>query len=456
MASHGEQHEEGIAMITALLVMMICGVLVIASLALATHSSGQSAQQRNLTAALHAAEYGLQEEMAALAAPNGASICPPTTATAQLLPDAALPAQWYAVTSPTTPACNPAPSGTITKVIIATGYAIGAGSSPPLTPPTTAATRTIVAHVTLQPAGATSSGGYGFPDAVLALKGSGAQTGNITASTAYPLTVTGIGLYAPTVRADGAVSLSGGKLTLATGQTFNSLSSWGSVSLTSNPVTGNVASTGSVTLATGSNVTGNVIGSSVAQDSQSTVSGNVRTGTATLPAQPPVPTFTYNSGDWSTLTGGGSPTTSCPPASGSLSGFYSVSVSCTFTPTAVSGTVAVIATGNANLTVNLPSYTGGSQLYLIAAGGTVTITGGGTGLPVFVYGSAGVTVGGTIVGQLAGGSIATSAPTNLDAELVGAPPDFAFPTPVPSPAPTGYVPQISDEYLCAPKTTTAC
>ena len=77
-------------MITALLVMMVCTVVVTASLALAVHSNGQSADQRNLTAALHAADYGLHEELAYLAGQPSANSCTPIPG--GLLPNTSLPA----------------------------------------------------------------------------------------------------------------------------------------------------------------------------------------------------------------------------------------------------------------------------------------------------------------------------------------------------------------------------
>ncbi len=85
---------------------------------------------------------------------------------------------------------------------------------------------------------------------------------------------------------------------------------------------------------------------------------------------------------------------------------------------------------------------------------------------MFAYASGTVTVAGSaIVGQLVGGNVvAASAPTNLIAQLVSTtigvtptfPPDFAPPSVVSGPPPTGFVPQINDEYLCAPGVTSAC
>ncbi|MDQ1415881.1 MAG: hypothetical protein QOF81_1494 [Acidimicrobiaceae bacterium] len=450
--------EQGIAMITALLVMMVLTVVLTASIALAVHANGQSANQRNQTAALHAADYGLHEQLASLAGqPSiGGATCTPIAPT--LLPDSSLPAEWFSVTMPGCVASSP------TRTIIATGYALGAGTNPPANPPATAFTRSVVAHITLQPAGAVSSGGYGFPDAILTLKGAGAgQTGALTASS-NPLTVSGLGGYPSSIRADGPVTLSGGQLNLSSGQAANSLSSWDNITLTNTPVSGNVASAKTVNL-NSSNVSGSVEGSTVnLLGSPPSSVGTYRNGTVKLPTQPPVPLFPSPAdpgwANWLALTGG-SVQSACP-AGGTLSGLYVLSASCSISPSAVAaGPVAVIvnAAGAANLTVNLPSYLGSgpSQLYLIAANGNLTLTNAGAAVQVFAYGSGTVTVGGTIVGQIVGGNVTTSAATNLIAtSLPAVAPDFAFPTGGTGPTPTGFVPQIIDEYLCAPGVAAAC
>jgi hypothetical protein len=131
------------------------------------------------------------------------------------------------------------------------------------------------------------------------------------------------------------------------------------------------------------------------------------------------------------------------------------------------GAVAIIVNAAGNLTLTLPSYTGPgpSQLYLIVTNGNLTLTDGGGAVQVFAYGSGTITASGTIVGQLAGGSIATSGATNLISQLVSTtvsnvvtyPPGFAFPAAAGgTPAPTGFIPLLNDEYLCAPGATTAC
>ncbi|HEX3425307.1 MAG TPA: hypothetical protein VHT30_04190 [Acidimicrobiales bacterium] len=448
--------ESGLAMIMALIIMMVCVVVVSASILLAIHSGQQSSVQRNETAALHAADYGLQEELASLAGQpsvTGAT-CTPITTSATAVPNASLPAEWYLVSMPGCTATS------TTRTVIATGYALGEGINPSVTrPPSTAQSRVVVAHITLQPAGALSSGGYGFPDALLSLSGGGSgQSGNLTGTS---LTVSGVGTYAPTVRADGTVSLTSSNLSLAEGASINSLSAWGNATLSATTVTGDVTSSGTVTLSNASTVTapsgdgGNVIGSSVTNNS-STVSGSIRQGTNILPTKPPVPTFTYNVSDWLSLTGSATASSTCP-TSGTLSGLYYVGSTCSSSPTSVSGTVAIVYTGTGTLTVNLPSSTGGTALYLIAPNGSVSITDSGTAMPVFVYGGAGVTTSGTIVGQLAGGNIATAAATSVLAELVGAPPDFSFPASAAGTVPpTGFVPEINDEYLCPAGTTSAC
>ncbi len=453
-------------MITALLIMMVCTVVVTASLALAVHSDGQSADQRNLTAALHAADYGLQEELANLAGQPTSSGATCTPIAASLLPNTSLPTQWFSVTMP---GCT---TGNLTRTIIATGYALGDGSAPQASPPATAAVRTEVAHVTLQPAGALSNGGYGFPDAVLALKGAGAnQTGAILAASGNPLTVSGVN-GPESIRADGPVTLSNSPLPLSSGQSTGSLSSWDNITLNSSPVTGNVVSGKTVTL-NSSNVSGYVEGTTVNLGSPASTVGSSRSGTVQLPTQPPVPTFTYSSTDWLALTGG-SVQTGCP-GSATLSGLYVLTATCTITSsmlTPVTGysAVAVIINATADLTLTVPStITSSAQLYLIVTNGTLTLNGSGAAVPVFAYGAGTVKLsgaGGAIVGQIVGGNIVTSASTSLLAESVSTTtvssgvvtfaPDFAFPAAGSGPPPTGFVPQVNDEYLCAPGVTSAC
>ncbi|HEX3541920.1 MAG TPA: hypothetical protein VHT75_15915 [Acidimicrobiales bacterium] len=450
--------EQGIALISSVLIMMVCTVVVTASLALAVHSNTQSADQRNLTAALHAADYGLQEELASLAGQPTSTGATCTAITGGILPGTSLPTQWFSVTMP---ACS---AGSANRTIIATGYAIGAGANPPANPPTTAAVRTVVAHITLQPAGAVSNGGYGFPDAITALKGSGAnQSGNITAAGASPLTVTADG--PESIRADGAVTLTNGSLPLSSGQTAASLSAWDDVTLTNNPVTGNVVSGDTVSL-NSSNVSGYVDAPTIHLGSPPSTVGSSRVGTVQLPTQPPVPTFTYSTSDWLAFTGAGAATTTCPSA-GTLTGLYVLTSSCTATPAAIgTGAVAIIVNAAGNLTLTLPSYTGPgpSQLYLIVTNGNLTLTDAGASAQVFAYGSGTVSVSGTIVGQLAGGNIATLAATNLIAQTVSTtvsnvvtyPPDFSFPAAGSGPSPTGFVPLVNDEYLCSAGATTPC
>jgi hypothetical protein len=460
--------EEGMALVMALLVGMIATAMVVASLALATHSGGQSAEQRNATAALAAADYGLQQELASLSSSAGGGVLTPPSCTpinsgsASLLPSTSLPAQWFAVSLPS---CS---TSVLTRTIISTGYALGEGigSSAPATPPSTAVVRTVVAHVTLQPAGATSNGGYGFPDAITALKGAG--TGAITSTSAFPLSVSGLSGNPVSIRADGPVSLSGGTLTLSSGLTTNSLTGWDNVSLSGTTLTGNVASAKTVTLTNSSAVTGNVLGTTISTTG-STVSGVSRVGTATLPTQPPVPSFPTPAdtgwANWTALTGG-SVTTTCP-TNGTLTGTYVLTATCASAPSAIStGAVAIIVNAAANLTITLPANPGPgpSQLYLVVTNGNLTVTGSGVAVPVFAYASGSISVGGTLVGQLVGGSIITNAATNLLAEPVSTtvsgtptfPPDFAFPTFGGAVPPLGFVPQINDEYLCSPGATAAC
>lgn len=449
--------EQGIAMISALLIMMICTVVVTASLALAVHSNGQSADQRNLTAALHAADYGLQEELANLAGQPSSSGASCTPISGGILPNTSLPTQWFTVLLP---GCTVSSAN---RTIIATGYALGAGSSPPATAPATASARTVVAHITLQPAGAISNGGYGFPDAILALKSGG--SGGLSAASGSPLTITADG--PESIRSVGPVALSNGSLPLSSGLTTASLSSWDNITLANNPVTGNVVSAKTVTL-TSSNVSGYVEGTAISLlgTPVSTV-GSQRVGTVQLPTQPPVPNFNYSLSDWLSLTGAGSATTTCPASGGTLTGLYVLASGCTVSPAAIgTGAVAIIVNAAGNLNLTLPSYTGPgpSQLYLIATNGNLTLSDSGASAQVFAYGSGTVTVSGTIVGQLAGGTVTTSAATNLITQLVSTtvsgvvtyPPDFAFPAAGAGPTPTGFVPLLNDEYLCAPGATTAC
>ena len=455
-------------MVTAVLVMMVASALVVASVALATHSDGQSGDQRNATAALHAADYGLHLELESLAASpvGGVPVAPSCTAIpAGLLPNTSLPAQWFSVTLS---GCSIA---SLTRTIVATGYAAGSGAIPAASPPSGAVKRTVVAHVTLQPAGAISNGGYGFPDAITAVKGTGTgQTGAITASVG-PLSVSGLSGNSVSIRADGAVNLSGGTLTLASSQISNSLSAWGSVTLSGTTVTGNVSSASSVSLGS-SSVSGNVLATSVTNTSSS-VSGATRIQTSILPSQPPVPLFPSPAdpgwANWLALTGGASAQTACP-GSATLSGLYVLTGPCTIssstlTPIAGYSAVAIILNAAANLTITVPTnVAASSQLYLIVTNGNLNLTGSGTALSVFGYASGSVTVAGTIVGQLVGGNVTTSASANLIAQPVSTlvsgtptfPPDFAFPSLASGPAPTGFVPQINDEYLCAPGVTTAC
>jgi Tfp pilus assembly protein PilX len=480
-------NEGGFALITALLVMMVASALVVASIALATHSGGQSAQQRNATAALHAADYGLQTELSALSASSisGVPTLPPCTSSSGLLPGTSLPAQWYAVSvfgwappSTGTPACT---TSSLTRTIISTGYAIGAGvgTTPSSTPPTGAVSRTVVARITLQPAGATSNGGYGFPDAITALKGSGnGQSGAIASGSGAPLTVSGLSGNPVSIRADGPVTLTGGTLTLGSSTISNSLESWDDVTLSGTTITGNVASAKTLSLTNSTSITGNALGTTVSTTGGSAVSGVTRVQTPTLPTQPPVPSFPTPAdpgwGYWLALTGG-SVQSGCPGA-GTLSGLYVLTTSTpcvinstTLSPISGSTGVAIIVTGAANLTVTVPSSVpSGAQLYLVATNGDLTLNGSGAALPVFAYGSGTVTLNGTngaIAGQVIGGNVTTSAATSLVAESVSTnvgttptfPPDFAFPNFTGTGAPPpGFVPQITDEYLCAPLATTAC
>lgn len=455
----GTAGEQGIALISSVLIMMVCTVVVTASLALAVHSNTQSADQRNLTAALHAADYGLQEELASLGGQPTSAGATCTPIAGGILPGTSLPTQWFSVTMPS---CSAASAN---RTIIATGYAIGAGSNPPANPPTTAAVRTVVAHITLQPAGAVSNGGYGFPDAITALKGSGAgQSGNLTAAGANPLTVTADG--PESIRADGAVTLTNGSLPLSSGQTTASLSAWGDVTLTNNAVTGNVVSGGTVSL-NSSNVSGYVDAPTIHLGTPPSTVGSSRVGTVVLPTQPPVPTFTYSSSDWLTFTGAASATTTCPASGATLTGLYVLTSSCTTAPAAIgTGAVAIIVNAAGNLTLTLPSYTGSgpSQLYLIVTNGDLTVSDAGAAAQVFAYGSGTVSVSGTIVGQLAGGNVTTVAATNLIAQTVSTtvgntvtyPPDFSFPAAGAGPSPTGFVPLVSDEYLCPAGATAPC
>ena len=120
------------------------------------------------------------------------------------------------------------------------------------------------------------------------------------------------------------------------------------------------------------------------------------------------------------------------------------------TPSALNGAVAVIVNAAANLTVTLPQYLGsGFQLYLIVTNGNLTLTDLGAATPVFAYGSGTVTLAGTtIVGQVVGGNITATAPTNLIAQSVSTivgttptfPPDFSFPAVVSGlPPPASYL-----------------
>jgi hypothetical protein len=483
-------NEDGLALITALLVMMVASALVVASVSLATHSGGQSAEQRNATAALHAADFGLQTELATLSASStgGVPAVPPCTSSSGLLPGTSLPAEWYSVSvyswtpgSSANPACSSTPG--LTRTIISTGYAVGAGvgTTPPTLPPGGAVSRTVVAHITLQPAGATSNGGYGFPDAITALKGAGnGQTGAIASGSGFPLTVSGLSGNPVSIRADGPVTLTGGTLTLGSSTISNSLQSWDNITLSGTTVTGNVASAKTLSLTNSTAITGNALGTTVTPTGGSTVTGVTRDQTPTLPTQPPPPLFPSpvdpGWANWLALTGG-SVQSGCP-GSATLSGLYVLTTgtpctitSSTLSPVAGSTAVAVIVTSPALLTVTVPSIVpSGAQLYLIAANaanGNLTLNGSGAALPVFAYGSGTVTLngsGGAIAGQVIGGNITTTGPTSLAAQSVSTtvgttptfPPDFAFPSYGGTAPPPGYVPQITDEYLCAPLTTTAC
>jgi hypothetical protein len=263
------------------------------------------------------------------------------------------------------------------------------------------------------------------------------------------------------------VTLSNGSLQLSSGQSSPSVSSWDNITLSNNPVTGNVVSAKTVSL-NSSPVSGYVdAGLAVNLGSPPSSVGSSRSGTVKLPTQPPVPTFTYNAADWLALTGAALATTSCPAAGGTLNGLYVLSSSCTLAPATVStGAVAVVVNAAANLTVTLPAFPGPgpSQLYLIVTNGNLTLTDAGAATPVFAYASGTLNMSGTIVGQLVGGNVTTAGATNLIAELVSStvsgvptfPPNFAFPNAAAGPTPTGFVPQMLDEYLCAPGSTTAC
>jgi Tfp pilus assembly protein PilX len=470
-ASGGAGNEEGIAMVVALLVLMLSSILVVGVLALATHTQERSGLTRDRTAALNAAEAGIQSELSVLS--NGG--CPPSVAGAAVaLPNQTQPSASYVIQP--SPSCT---SGSATATIVATGYV------PNTTNPIS--TTTMVAHITRNqgaPVSAGASGGYDFPDALFAdgavsapgtlnLYGTGGSVPNITADT---ITVGNSG------------SQLGGALT-GEPKLGESPSTGGIISVAAAQIGGAVTGT-NVTLtgpSTGMAVqgavdaTGNLSLNNVSINNASgsyggtythtgTISGTVTQSAATLGLSRPLGTFTNNASDIATQLGVGTATASCPGTSSWSSSFFDTTSSCpataptTYSPTAGNGTTVIIVQGTFNLTV--PTTPVGGQLYVIDAGGgssndNLTITGNGSTLPVFAYTDGSLNLSGTVAGQFAGHTITAPGSTATTTVTFTPPatpmPDVAFPAGYTPPTLNGtnaYVSSVSYEYQCPG--TTAC
>src|SRR5579884_36763 len=117
-SSRRTHDEQGFALITAILIMLISTIVVAGILQLATHTAQRSGLSRNQTAARDAAEAGIEAELSTIA--NGT--CPTTAGAETALPNQTVPSASYIIKVPVSCTLNGA------AVIAATGYVPNATS----------------------------------------------------------------------------------------------------------------------------------------------------------------------------------------------------------------------------------------------------------------------------------------------------------------------------------------
>jgi Tfp pilus assembly protein PilX len=471
--------EEGIALITALLIMLLSTAVVAGILGLAIHTAQRSGLTRNKTAALNAAEAGIQAELSLIS--DGS--CPNAATAETPLPNQALPTASYII--------HASPAGTNctvngSAVISATGYV------PNATNPV--ATITMVAHISRSAGAPTSSGGYDFPDALFAAgpEGSGTSTDGVL-SDSGALNLYGTGGSIPNITADsisiigsgsqlgGAVAgqvqpegySTNGTVSVAAAQIGGQVTGV-NVALTGMTVEGGVAASGNLSL---TNVTLNGAGTYGGTYIHSGGSGTVSSGSPVLPLGRPLGTFANTPGTQTAIAslgvGTGSPaapTTSCPAsATAWTANFYDIGGSCasgynpgSYSPATSNGITVIVVRGTFNVTV--PQSAVGGQLYVIDSGGgssdSLTIAGSGSTLPVFAFTDGALHLSGTLVGQMAADNITAAPDTTMTfAPPAAAIPGIAFPPgyTAPTSLTTGsnpYIGTVSYEYQCPG--TTAC
>jgi Tfp pilus assembly protein PilX len=444
---HEAPDEQGIALIVAMIVLMISVIVVAAVLQLATHTAQQSGFGRDRTAAVNAAEAGIQSELSTLSS----GTCPSAAGSETALLNQSSPAASYKILAPVS--CT-----TGAAVIAATGYVPNATNPVYET--------TMVAHVNRSqgaPVSGGTAGGYDFPDAVF-------TDGTLTA-TSGTLNLYGSGGDIANLTADGAINI--GSSAFPGSLLGGAVSGENSVNVYAASIGGSVAGT-SITLNGGTNgmtVSGAVGASSSLSKTNVTINGTTTSSGASLPQSRPIGTFSNNVSDIGTTLGvGSSATTLCPAsATGWTAAFYDITTSCTtvggyaptsFSTTASNGVQVLVVQGS--LTVTVPPTAVGGALYIVDAGGTgdsLTISDSGSTLPVFAFTDGSMSVSGTLAGQLAAHSITfTGASTSLTFRPPATPmPDIAFPTGYFAPTLTGsnaFVSTVSYEYQCPG--TTAC
>ncbi len=451
--------EQGIALIVALLIMLLCTIVVAGILQLSVHTTQRSGLTRNSAAALNAAEAGIQSELSLIS--DGS--CPTSKGTETALPNQTAPSASYIIQVPVSCTAFGA------AVIDATGYV------PNATNPVTSTT--MVAHINRTEGAPGVNGAYDFPDALFAdaalsapsglnLYGSGGSIPNITAGS---ITIGGSGsqlggaiagqlLYGQSAGSNGAVSVAAAQI-------------GGQVSGTNLTLTG--PSTG-LTVQQGLLASGNLSLNSVTVNGtgtysgtyshSGTVSGTVAAGAVTLPLGRPLGSFAYSQSPITSALGVGAPNTSCPTSATAWpSTFYDLgSCSTPYTPSIYgSGTTVIVVQGP--FTVDVPSAAAGGQLYVIDAGGggsdSLTIAGSGSTLPVFAFTDGSLNLSGTVVGQMAAHSITVASGTNMTfSPPATAMPDITFPTGYTAPnlaaATDPFIGTVSYEYQCPG--TTAC
>ncbi len=455
--------EDGFALMTSFLVLLISVVVVTGALQLAAHTSQRSGLNRNQSAAVNAAEAGIEAALSKLS--DGT--CPGAAFSETQLPDQNLPTESYIIQAPVSCTVNgPA-------VILATGYVPNATSP--------VAKTTMVAHINRSLGAPTSGGvgGYDFPNVL--------YTDTTLGTSASPalLSVFGNGGTTPSITANGGAYIGTGG---TPAQLSGPVSSWGPLTLNASQIGGAVVGT-DVTIA-GATVQGAVAatanlsldtvtingtatyGGSYTHSGSITVTGGPPSSATTIqPLRRPFPAFTNNSATIGTTLGVGSATASCPGSATTWTApFYDIAANCavhytpgTYSSTAANKNTVIIAQGS--LTVDVPPTAVGGQLYVITTGGgTLTINGSGSTLPVFAFTDGTLNLSGSVVGQFAGHAITT---TSGAATLTFTPPatpvpNFAFPAGYTQPnlgtagVPGAFLSTVSFEYQCAGVVVTPC